>query len=438
MCGRCGDGRAPASADPRAPVRRIRRPRRPAALPQSRSGVLVCARTCSGRAPPASRSRDRTAASAGHRGLRTMGSSRPGPAIQTPSSARSPQKPATSAERAEPSSLLDRQDGPLSLIAADHLQRTFPMTRGWADLYAWQLDRASRTPLTRQIYMQVRSAVLSGALRPGTRMPSSRAMASKLGVARASVVLAYQHLLAEGYVESRHGSGTFIAGDLTGLASQRRGATRATKRAVPTSAQTFSDFERSAVQSDARPFNTGRTLIDARTAETWRSLTHRAVRRLGANDFGYTDPAGLAELRENICDYLRAARAVRCDPEQIVITGRHPASNRHRNPCAARARRRGVGRGSWLSADPRAVAARQGAAASHSGRCPGSGRRRRHAHGTSGARSVRHALASVSDRRCAVHGAAPGAVGVGAAERRIHRRGRLHQRVPLYGAAARI
>jgi GntR family transcriptional regulator/MocR family aminotransferase len=192
--------------------------------------------------------------------------------------------------------------------------------RGWADLYAWQLDRANRTPLTRQIYMQVRSAVLSGALLPGTRVPSSRAMASKLGVARASVVLAYEHLLAEGYVESRHGSGTFIAGDLTGLASRGRGSSRAAKRAIPTPAQNFSDFERSAMQSDARPFNTGRTLIDARTAETWRSLTHRAVRGLGANDLGYADPAGLAELRENICDYLRVARAVRCHPEQIVIT----------------------------------------------------------------------------------------------------------------------
>jgi GntR family transcriptional regulator / MocR family aminotransferase len=79
---------------------------------------------------------------------------------------------------------------------------------GWADLYAWQLDRAGRAPLPRQIYMQVRSAVLSGALRPGSRVPSSRAMASKLGVARASVVSAYEHLLAEGYVESRQGSGT--------------------------------------------------------------------------------------------------------------------------------------------------------------------------------------------------------------------------------------
>jgi GntR family transcriptional regulator/MocR family aminotransferase len=212
-------------------------------------------------------------------------------------------------------------------------------SRGWADLYAWQLDRTSRTRLTRQIYMQVRSAVMSGALGPGARVPSSRTMASKLGVARTSVVLAYQQLLGEGYVESRWGSSTFISGHLTGLASRRRCAPRAIKRAVPTSAQTFPDFERSAVQGDGRPFNTGRTLIDTRTAETWRSLTRRAARRLGANDLGYTDPAGLAELRANICDYLRAARAVRCDPRAGRHHGGHPASNRHRNPRAARARR---------------------------------------------------------------------------------------------------
>src|SRR6516225_5347306 len=84
---------------------------------------------------------------------------------------------------------------------------------------------------------------------------------------------------------------------VAGLATRRPRAPLAIKRAaVPTSALAFPDFERSAVQGEARPFNTGRTLIDARTAETWRSLTHRAVRRLGANDLGYADPAGLAEL----------------------------------------------------------------------------------------------------------------------------------------------
>jgi GntR family transcriptional regulator/MocR family aminotransferase len=190
---------------------------------------------------------------------------------------------------------------------------------GWADLYAWQLDRTSRTPLSRQIYMQVRSAVLSGALAAGTRVPSSRVMASRLGVARASVVSAYEQLLAEGYVESRQGSGTFISKDVAGLPTRRRAA-RAIRRTVPIPARAFPDFERSAMQGDARPFNTGRTLIDARTAETWRTLTHRAVRLLGPYDLGYADPAGLIELRANICDYLRAARAVRCAPEQIVIT----------------------------------------------------------------------------------------------------------------------
>jgi GntR family transcriptional regulator/MocR family aminotransferase len=138
--------------------------------------------------------------------------------------------------------LLDRRDGPVLLIATDHLHARFSMASGgWADLYAWQLDRAGRTPLARQIYMQVRSAVLSGALRPGSRVPSSRAMASKLGVARASVVSAYEHLLAEGYVESRQGSGTFISRGLTGLASRPRQAPRAIRRAVPTSAQNSSD-----------------------------------------------------------------------------------------------------------------------------------------------------------------------------------------------------
>jgi GntR family transcriptional regulator / MocR family aminotransferase len=201
-------------------------------------------------------------------------------------------------------------------------QTTFRATpQGWADLNAWKLDRASRMPLSRQIYTQVRSAVQSGALRTGTRLPSSRAMASQLGVARASVVSAYEQLLAEGYVESRQGSGTFISPEVAGLATPRRRAPRPIKRAaVPTSARAFPDFERSMLQGEARPFNTGRTLVDARTAETWRSLTHRAARRLGPNDLGYADPAGLAELRATICDYLRAARAVRCEPDQIVIT----------------------------------------------------------------------------------------------------------------------
>src|ERR1700719_5346485 len=97
---------------------------------------------------------------------------------------------------------------------------------GWADLYGWQLERAGGALLFRQIYAQVRAAVLSGALRPGTKLPSSRAMASGLAVARASVVAAYEQLLAEGYVEGRHGSGTFVADNLVRLAGASRRSSR--------------------------------------------------------------------------------------------------------------------------------------------------------------------------------------------------------------------
>jgi len=191
---------------------------------------------------------------------------------------------------------------------------------GWADLHGWRLDRSGGVPLGRQIYGQVRSAVLSGALPAGTKLPSSRAMAARLGVARTSVVTAYEQLLAEGYAEGRHGSGTFVSADVAGLTVRRR-ATRPVKpRAAPAPARAFPEFERAAAQMDARPFGTGRTLIDARTMDVWRKLTNRAVRAFGANDLGYSDPAGLIELRRNLCEYLRAARGVRCEPEQIIVT----------------------------------------------------------------------------------------------------------------------
>lgn len=193
--------------------------------------------------------------------------------------------------------------------------------QGWAELYGWRLDRANGTPLSRQIYMQVRSGVLAGVLAPGTKLPSSRTMSLRLKLARASVVAAYEQLLAEGYIEGRAGSGTYVSADLAGLVARpaRRVAVRK-PRPIPDAAQAFAEFVQSTAQTDKRPFNTGRTLVDARTVDVWRKLTHRAVRTLGPQDLGYTDPCGLIDLRRSICDYLRTARAVRCEPEQIVVT----------------------------------------------------------------------------------------------------------------------
>src|ERR1043166_699203 len=73
-------------------------------------------------------------------------------------------------------------------------------------------------------------------------------------------------------------------------------------------------------QSDERPFNLGRTLLDARTVELWRKLSARTLWSFGRHHLGYGDPHGMLELRKCVCDYLKAARAVRCEPEQVVIT----------------------------------------------------------------------------------------------------------------------
>jgi len=223
---------------------------------------------------------------------------------------------------------------------ADHLadrlsksghRRPSPGSRaGWADLYDWRaVERSGTAPsVVHQAYMQVRSAVLSGGLRPGTKLPSSRDLAGRLGIARASVIGAYEQLLAEGYLAARTGSGTYVSSDLpepvedtTPVPDTARGLPQARSgHARPEPSPGHADAGASPAHTDERPFNTGRTLVDARTAKVWRRLTHRAARRLGPADLGYTDPRGSPELRRAVCDYLLAARAVRCDPEQVLVT----------------------------------------------------------------------------------------------------------------------
>src|SRR5690242_4005381 len=79
---------------------------------------------------------------------------------------------------------------------------------------AFVLDRTAPVPLQRQIYDQWRAGILSGRFRRGERIPSSRAFAASSGVGRVTVLAAYDQLLAEGYFETRHGSGTFVSSEL--------------------------------------------------------------------------------------------------------------------------------------------------------------------------------------------------------------------------------
>src|SRR5215831_12629578 len=73
------------------------------------------------------------------------------------------------------------------------------------------LEESSATPLYHQVYQRLRAAILLGQLLPGTRLPSTRQMAIDLGVSRNTLMSAFDQLMAEGYVEGRVGSGTFVS-----------------------------------------------------------------------------------------------------------------------------------------------------------------------------------------------------------------------------------
>jgi GntR family transcriptional regulator / MocR family aminotransferase len=206
--------------------------------------------------------------------------------------------------------------------AADIVESAVKSRQSWAELYAIEINRAADAPVFRQIYLQLRSAILSGALRPATRLPSTRELASQLGVSRSAVVSAFEQLLAEGYALGRRGAGTYIASGFPEpfAAAHRRRQRPASSARAAASPHDLGGFGDVTAQNDERPFNLGRTLVDARTAELWRKLSARCLRSFGRQHLGYADPRGTPELRRAVCDYLQASRAVRCEPEQVLIT----------------------------------------------------------------------------------------------------------------------
>lgn len=181
-----------------------------------------------------------------------------------------------------------------------------------AELLLLGLDRDSEAPLLRQLYLELRRAVLAGVLPPGARLPATRALARQLGVARNTVVAAYDQLLAEGFIEGRTGAGSYVSRDLPeGL--------EARPAPVAAPAPSVAPIPNMA-QPGTAPFNTGRTAWDERTARIWRQLTLRRLETPDPAMLGYGDPQGARPLREAIAAYLGAARAVRCTADQVVVT----------------------------------------------------------------------------------------------------------------------
>lgn len=190
------------------------------------------------------------------------------------------------------------------------------------------LDRGSGVPLHRQLYEGLREAVLAGRLRSGMRLPSTRALASELGVSRNTVMGAFLQLLAEGYLEGRVGSGTYVADSLPDdllRAQARKGlepgpAGRAGRR-LSGRGETLAATRASTAGDRGVPqaFRPGVPALEEFPTRVWGRLAARMWRSPPRGLLGYGDPAGYGPLREEIAAYLGAARAVECGWEQVIV-----------------------------------------------------------------------------------------------------------------------
>jgi len=187
-----------------------------------------------------------------------------------------------------------------------------------------RLDARDRSGLQRQICASIQRAILDGVVVPGTRLPSSRALAEDLGISRTTTLLAVQQLQAEGYLTGRRGAGTFVAEELPDdLLQQRTARPRRMMRhpALSRRGATLVAAPQAAHRLDGPPraFRIGTPGVDLFPVALWWRLASARLRSITPTLLDYGEPAGLRGLREAIAGHVQAARGTRCDAHQILI-----------------------------------------------------------------------------------------------------------------------
>jgi GntR family transcriptional regulator/MocR family aminotransferase len=183
------------------------------------------------------------------------------------------------------------------------------------------IDRAAEMPLHRQVYAGFRNAILRGDLTAGQQVPSSRSLATELEISRFPVLDAYAQLLAEGYFETRVGAGTFVSATIPAHRPQPPSSAPPSVTPRPTSQRSllYPPCEPLPWRSGWGSFGVHQPALNQFPFEVWSRLVTRHTRSPRANAIHRMDPLGLLAFREALCAYLRTARAVRCEPNQIMI-----------------------------------------------------------------------------------------------------------------------
>jgi GntR family transcriptional regulator/MocR family aminotransferase len=172
------------------------------------------------------------------------------------------------------------------------------------------LDPKAIQPFYRQIYDRICGAIASGLLKPGARLPSARALAKELGLARGTIETAYSLLAAEGYIQARGQAGTVVTPGL-----------RLPAPVVVPALQSKEVISTPSFRPESiLPFQMGLPALDAFPRKIWARLAARCVRAMQAADMVHPPVYGLPELRSEIAAYLHVSRGIDCASSQIFVT----------------------------------------------------------------------------------------------------------------------
>jgi GntR family transcriptional regulator/MocR family aminotransferase len=182
-------------------------------------------------------------------------------------------------------------------------------------LSAIVLNRGKRASLQRQLAVALKDAIRRGSVRPGEAIPSSRELATDLKISRNTVLIAYDELVSEGYLDARPRSGLFVA---QALAGQTGAAMRAKHASGPFGALLAAPVR----LSGPEPFRPCQPDVRLFPLGAWNRSRGRALKVHGSAILNYQShhPFGLPALRRVLADYLRDNRGVRCHWEQVAIT----------------------------------------------------------------------------------------------------------------------
>ncbi len=192
------------------------------------------------------------------------------------------------------------------------------------DLLALPERQAGQT-LHRWLFDGLGAAIQTGRLPAGLKLPSTRALAAQMGLARGTVAAVYEELAAQGYLRCGVGRGSFVAALRPMSATAPKAPARQT---APADAAAASPPLRGAAWArspfplpgpPARPFRAHLPDVRLFPLGLWRQLAARSARALRADDLGEAHPAGLPLLREAIAAHLAAARGVSADPAQVLV-----------------------------------------------------------------------------------------------------------------------